>query len=463
MPNISPANRPSHEPARSRGFREPGRWVAGMGGLIGAALLASTLTWPGEESPLPTEEIALRLRAARIAGLQGNVEDQQVILEAIAREHPEDNSALIALLDLATSLPAGSDAAGRAREALRRLLLDPGRRAPASVMQAFAFDMKTPEQDLHRLAAILSARSLQPPVDPDIFLLLAGIQERLALPQEARATLGRLLEASGDPEVRQRCIHLDIELERWEDALALLTTQRSLIGPDKLRLPAILVFAALGRTKELDAEVAALGKDELLVTHHVLPLLVEVGFSLHDGGLTERAREWFDLLQEKFTDDPTLAMIRSSLYGREAGPGGAGDRTSERAPFDILNEGTALLSAGEAHAAYPLLERAAELLGDNDLAWFNLGLASADLQRWERAEAAFDRSFLLNPRFVRALVQRAQARLRLGRIPEATDDATRALEMDPRSKAAVLILHHCAKARGDERAASELLRRWSSM
>ncbi len=453
-------------PARMEAGRAAARRAAKAGGLAVISILALGAGPPEDEPPLPSEEVALKLREARIAGMEGRIEEQRRRLEEIARQHPDDSSALLALLDLATSLPAGSAEAAKARDALRQLLFEPGRDAPLSVLEGFAHGALASVEDLSRLASILAAGSAEKADAPARLFLLGLIQERLGRFEDARATMGSLLERTGDPELRLKCIHLDVELERWEDALGLLETQRRIVGPEKMRLTAILVYAALGRLQELDREVAALGSEELLVGHNMLPLLLQVGFVLHDGGRTDRARGWFNRLAERFPGEPSISEILAGLYGSEgAPPGGAGKDggRAERSAFDILNEGTALLAAGEVHAAYDVLERAVDLLGDNDVAWFNLGLAAADLQRWERAEEAFDRCVLLNPRFVRGLVQRAQSRLRLGRVAEAAADAERALELDRRCKDAVLILYHCAKARGDEKEATALMRRWEAM
>jgi tetratricopeptide (TPR) repeat protein len=69
----------------------------------------------------------------------------------------------------------------------------------------------------------------------------------------------------------------------------------------------------------------------------------------------------------------------------------------------------------------------------------------------------------LNPRFVKGLVQRAQARLRLERIDEAVADAEAALRLEPNTKAAYLILYHCEMARGNEKRAREMLTRYHAL
>lgn len=431
---------------------------------IALVLLAAGLLAPGPRAgeagaDLPPEDLAVRIRRARIAGQEGDISLQRRLLEGIAREHPEESSALVALMDLYLALPSGSAEAGATREVLGRLLLAPGRTAPLAVLQSFALDESATQDDLEMVIGVLEARAARGAPEPEALLLLAGLQERAGRLVQARETMGRLLELRGDPEVRQRCLYMDIELERWDGALDLLRAQRRVLGESRLRLAAALIYSALGRAEEVSKEVAALRSESLVFTRELIQPLIEVGFALHDGGFDTQARLWFGLLEERFEGDPSVRSASDGLFGAGTGRGDP----AQGLPVDLLNEGTALLSAGDSHRAYPILERAAALMEDSDLAWFNLGLAAADLQRWVEAEAAFDRAVGLAPRFLKARIQRAQARLRLGRVDEAAADAQAALEQDPAARDAVLILYHCARERGDEKEARRLLRRHDAM
>jgi tetratricopeptide (TPR) repeat protein len=438
---------------------------------IAALAVTLLLTAPAQgsepDSALPPEEVVLQLRAARIAGERGLVEEQRRLLDEIARAHPREPAALLALMEFYSSLPDGSAEAAKARSALRDLLLTPRRDAPLALLQRFALDHRTTKEDLELLAELLAVRTERREDEPGAFLLLSGIQESLDRREEARSTLGALLRQRGDPEVRQRCIHLDILLERWDEALRLVRIQRGVLGEKVLRLAAVQIYAALGMVKELRTEVTAFMSERVLLTHHHLPRMISAGFALYDDGHTKEAAEWFGFLSSRFADDPDLASIQAGLFHRPGQPGaraaGADPANDQRLPVDLMNEGTALLAAGDPHGAYPILKRAASILGENDLAWFNLGLAASELQRWREAEAAFHRAVTLSPRFVKGLVQRAQARLRLQRIDEAVADAEAALRLEPDTKAAYLVLYHCEMARGNEKRAREILTRYHGM
>lgn len=415
-----------------------------------------------DPDPLPSRDLARRIRSARIAGQMGRVDEQRRLLEEIAREHPENDLALTALMDLYLTFPRDSSQAAAARESLRKLLLDPARRPPVVILQAFAYNAATTDGDLDLLVRALDRRVSGRAPDPEALLLLAGLHTERGRREEARAVLGRLLEMRGDPEVRQRCIYLDIELERWREALPLLEQQRKVLGPSKLRLPAAIIYASLGRANELREEVAAIRTESLYLTRMLKGPLIRVGFALHDAGFEADARAWFALLHERFSGDPAITSIRAGLFGEgETMTLEDPDDLAWEGPIDLVNEGSALLSGGDAHSAYAVLRRAVALMEDNDMAWFNLGLAAADLQKWTEAEEAFHRAVTLNPRFVKGFIQRAQARLRLGRIDEAEADARLALSLDGRARDAMLILHHCARTRGDDEAAAEWMLRYN--
>lgn len=412
---------------------------------------------------LPSEEVVLQLRRARIAGECGQTDRQRRILEEVARENPDEIPAVLALMEFYRSLPSSSAEARSARRTLRRLLLDTEREAHVALLQRFAIDPDASDDDLELIREMLAARAAREE-DPATLRLLGALHEYFGHYEEARAAFGRALDLDPDPTVLGRCLSLDMELGRWKDALGLLRSGRAAAGNDLWRYTAVRIFSGLGRVEELDAELEAILREETYLPRVVLPDVIAAGFHLYDDGRTAHAERLFRHLASVFPEDLDLSTIIAHLFAGEK------EMSARSAQIDdlwrrqgdavaLVNEGAARLSAGDAASALEILKRATALLPDSDLAWFNLGLAAERLERWPEAEAAFESAVSLNPRFAKAVARRGIARLRLGRIPEACADGKRALELQPGLQQARYLLRLCEKTMEDEATAGERLRR----
>lgn len=433
-----------------------------LGIALAILLLAAA---PAAAATLPPEEVLLQLRRARIAGETGDRETQRRILESVASRHPEEIPAVLALMEFHRSLPSSSEVALQIRTTLRDLLLRPEGAAPVALLRRYAIDPAATDADLEFIAGLLVERTSSGRPDPAALRLLGGLQEYFGKLEEARATFGRALKMDPDPTLLGRCISLDMELERWDSALALFRSARLEAGSSLWRFTAIRIYSALGMVRELDVELLSLLGERTGVPGFALPALISAAFQLYDDGRQERAERLFRNLSARFPSNIELQAILATLF---AGAEEQAARTAEieelwrarDSPIDLVNEGASRLTAGDPHGALEILQRATSLLPDSELAWFNQGLAAAALQRNTEADAAFTRSIQVNPSFAPAFVQRGLVRLRAGRIDEAAADARRALKIEPGLKRPWFILSRCEEVRGNRKKASEHMRRY---
>jgi serine/threonine protein kinase len=104
------------------------------------------------------------------------------------------------------------------------------------------------------------------------------------------------------------------------------------------------------------------------------------------------------------------------------------------------NLGRAYRAASQFEAAREQIAMALELGDRSAGTWSNLAICELDLKHYNRALIGFDHALALDPHFVIALLGRAEALYRLGRIGEALQPLTRALEMEPDHPGALKLL-----------------------
>jgi hypothetical protein len=174
---------------------------------------------------IPPEEAVQQVRLARIAGMVGDTDSQREILEKLVKEHPGEPNLLLPLLEFFRTHSMPPSETEKVRGTLREALLAPGSDPPVELLRRFAADSRTTENDLILVRDVLQAGASEENADVAVLRLLVAIQGDLGQKEEQRRTLGRILEANPDPFVRSLCIGIDIDLGRWEDALALLRSQ----------------------------------------------------------------------------------------------------------------------------------------------------------------------------------------------------------------------------------------------
>jgi tetratricopeptide (TPR) repeat protein len=259
-----------------------------------------------------------------------------------------------------------------------------------------------------------------------------------------------------------RALRLDMELERWEDALALV--ERHLEDPvlgRTLRPFYLELLARTGRNDEMLQELGRLRSPAyagLLSTFGWSQLLKRVAWSLYDAGEREEVeRVWRRILEES-PDDLEARQVVAHLFASEE------ERAVHLAEVDrglaevssaeeLLDLGTEYLAAGDDQRAYELLSRIWPSARD-EVAWFNLALAALHLERWEEAAGGFREAIRRNPDRPQSHHHLATALQSLDRCDEAVPAFERGLALDPDRVSAWYWLAKCHEALGQDAAAA---------
>ncbi|KAM7539563.1 hypothetical protein Aperf_G00000023387 [Anoplocephala perfoliata] len=101
------------------------------------------------------------------------------------------------------------------------------------------------------------------------------------------------------------------------------------------------------------------------------------------------------------------------------------------------DQGNTLFKEGKYAEAIEKYTTAIRLAPENSLLYTNRALALCKLDRYASAEADCSIALNINPKLVKGLYRRAQARKALGKLEEAISDLKRILDIEPRNSAAL--------------------------
>jgi tetratricopeptide (TPR) repeat protein len=363
-----------------------------------------------------------------------------------------------------SGLPA--EEAAQLRRILTERLADPESSLPAGVLRYLIGNPDADEDELRLLLAAANARVK----DNDIEMLsaIAFLQFRLELFEDARETYEHLRELAPSQMLNWECVLLDIELERWADAAAGL---KPIVAKQGASLTARLMYidalSRLGERDEMLRQIDLLSSDNPLMTELINDTLADSAWNLYDAGKDLEAEAVFRrILASDPKNSQALAAVLN-LYGTEeeleahrAALESARDEETD--PHVLLEQGGNLLAAGDAEQALELLERASRSLPDEEIAWFNLGLAALKLERWDTAEQALLHATRINPGRADSFFNRGSALQKLGRCAEAIEALNRTLELAPDKTEAYYYLYACHVELGNDEAAQEALRLYNA-
>ncbi len=432
--------------------------------LAAAAPLAASLG-PGGSAALPPPECVRLLRQARIAEGKGELDEAMALLARAAEAFPQEVLPLEALLRLHEERGLAAEVAAELRERLVARLLDPSTPLPAGTASFLVESLEGQPALLGALATRLERRSADDP-DRKLLEVLAVAQGKLGLELEARRTLGRLIELEPSYAAVAMALKIDLEHERWHEALALL--EPLLDHPqhgEAWHSVHLELLARTGQTERVRAQLERLdrqGKQAVLSSDGHRSLLKEVAWNLYDAGETEMAELLWRRLLAEDAEDLEAQRVVAHLFGSEEERRAGAEQVDRQLAGDLepavlLDEGTSYLAAGDAARAYDLLARAAPGLGDDEAAWFNLGLAAKQLERWAEAAEAFARAVALNEARPETHAHLGTVLRELGRCGEAVAHMRRALQLDPDRTATWYYLAKCYEALGETGRAAEAM------
>lgn len=320
--------------------------------------------------------------------------------------------------------------------------------------------------DLELLRTHLAARLARFGDDPALLRLAAQLELRCHRPAAAREVFGRLLALKPDPALRRQCIDLDLELGKWDDALALIRAERRDGDDISLRMRAIKALIGAGRRDALEAELATFEGDAAGGRGVPVAPIVESGFHLLDEGREAEAEGLLRRLHRLVPGNQVVERIVVSLFGspEEQATFASRERlAADVSPRELVTQGSVRLAAGDAEGAFDLLSRATERSPQSDVAWYNLSLAARKLKRWDAMERASDRALVLRPDWIDARIVRAEARLQQDRFMAALDDLYAVERLKPGIKDVWGMMVACHRGMGNSLAAEKAYERYRQL
>ncbi len=447
------------------------------GDLAGAERLFAESAAPRE--PLPPAACVRMLRSARIAHIAGDTAAELESLHAAAKAFPGEIAPIYALLAYDRDHGLPHEERPRLEAELERTLADLDRPLPTSILRQVARDPETSIELIRQIETNLEKRV---PADggdaPDSLLAFqAELQHRLGRDQDAARTLGRLWRRTGDEATAWNLFRLDLELERWPEALEILEKHEDL--QEGLWSTHLHLLARAGRTDEalalvdrylqkLDADAEdgasdATGEDTAALDVNdgadsyantaAVRTIEDLAWSFRDAGDDAEAEKLFRRALARKPDDPHLEAILLHLYSSGEERQAQAEEVArawkeERDPQALLDEGTQRLAAGDAEGAVDLLARAAPQFPRTEAPWFNLGMAAYRLESWTQVDTALQRAAELNPERAASFFFRGVALTHLDRCGDAVAALEKALELDPGRTQAHYYLAECYRTLG---------------
>ena len=459
------------------------------------APVVATATAP---DTLPDEAIVLGLRRARLAEIVGDGDLERKILDELVASHPADPTALTGALEFYRRTAPDSEATRSLESRLVTSLSTPHQVIPIPLIADIARDPRSSEDDLERLAAILSRQPGEGADHVARLRLRVAILDRLGRTDDMLAALEELSRADPDPTIVMELRSRYAKAGKWEDVLRTvdrLPTEPWRIDPGWYRLEA---YGALGRFDDLGKEADALlgrlssSKSRVVLPHAQPVKLVArdaagpvsqkvdgtvagafypVLFELLDAGRREPAKRLIARLDEATGHAESVHRMRVMLFGTAAertayleasarATVGSGDESKIRAEADQR------LLEKDYRTAYDLFRHL--VLSDSNAfsgdvsGWFNYGLAAAETEHWDEVDTAMTRVLSLDPKMSRAFAQRARARIMQKNFASGISDAHAALAIDPACKQAFYAMYLAYQTQGDTENAQAWLRKFKA-
>jgi len=408
------------------------------------------------------------LRDARIALDAGDTQAGLRQLRRTAEAFPGEIVPILELWNFHQTVGLPDTEAAELRSLLTRRLADAESPLPPGVLKYLVENPDSSDDELELVLRSAVARSSVAPQDAELIESMGLLQLRLGRKDDARRSFGRLLELQPTDEARWRCIELDMQLERWEQAASLLAVfiERE-PSPPWARINYVRALGKLGRYEELAGQLDQLDADRQILMEAIGEILLEAAWEFRDRGRDAEAEQLFRKLVETkpYSEEAQAALLylyssEEERHEREMQLRQVWKEESD--PVKVLDRGASLLAAGDAAAALGFLERAAAELPDSEIAWYNLGLAAFRLERFDLAVEALGRAERINPARAEAWFNRGAALQKLDRCVEAVPELRRALELQPELSQAYFYLYVCHRALGDREASDDAYRRYSA-
>lgn len=406
---------------------------------------------------LPPVDLVRQIRLARIHERAGRTGEALAVLRSAVEAHPAQPGPLLAWIELLRRSNGADEDLAEVRGRLARLLASPDVDLSPHVLAPALASADFPEDELRTVRERLEARLAARPESAETLEMLADVHARLGDRESERAVVARLETLRPSREIEWRALALDSMLERWDGVVA--RASRMLAespSDDGLRFQLVRAAAAAGRVDVVASEEKPLlGRRgwETSLSHGVyLPL----AWSHWDAGRDVDAENAFRRALALDAENRVAADALAALFGV------GGDSMSPQAlddrweridnPVALVTEGAMRLAGGDPVGAVALLTRAVAIAPDDPIAHYNLGIAEAKLERWDRAIAALERATSLGPGRAEAWLAHGRALHGAGRPAEAIPSLEKALALRPDLARAHDVLWRCHAALGNREA-----------
>ena len=443
--------------------------IRALAAVVAMVLLApAAASSPGGAPDLPPEPCVLAVRTARIALETGDTAAGLARL----KEAAVTCGARLEPYLLVLELPEESGRAVAAEiEKIERRADSEEITLPLATLALAVANPRVSKEVVQRIAVRLEKRVAGGDRDSTTLRVLATAQARLGLHGPLEKTLQLVVATAPDPWARWALARLAMGSGHWKVAEKQLT---ALSGDDGLgflaRLALLKVYGATGnagKAVELASRLSRDAGDSILVRERVTRTLLDAAWAAWDRGDAGGARRLFEQVLTVAPDDreahDALRLVLVTPAEREAAQrsrmehlveGGNGPK--------LLEEGTKLLATGDAAAAWPLLDRGTRAEPSSAIGWYNLGLASQQLERWKDAVRAYGRAAELEPANAQASLGLGIALAKLGRCAEAVQALESARSMRPALYQADYYLWSCYTKLGRSDDARKALERYNA-
>ncbi|MBD3868401.1 MAG: tetratricopeptide repeat protein [Acidobacteria bacterium] len=396
---------------------------------------------PPEEPPsVPPLEYVRLMRQARIAEDLEQPEAALLILREALSLYPEEITVLTAMMSFHRRNNVSDEDTLKWRQMLLERLSNREKTLPPGTLGFLARNPDASEEESTEILDALRKRTAGVDPDPMILRHIAVLETRLELLEEARVTLGRLLQIDPSRALRMDCLSLDMHLEQWDGAAATMKTILETDDTPYYRGVYIYLLGKMGNYDEIlrQTEIMESGEpgDLKVIRGWLDRLLLRVAWDLRDAGKDAEAGELFRRI---LAGNPGHREARTTLlhlYSSEEEKSTRQEQLNVRWENEtnysmLLGEGVNRVAAGDYEGGYDLLERAAARKPREEAVWYNLGLAAMQLKRWETAERAFVNASRLNRSRMESVLYYGAALQELGRFEEAIVQLNNVQEMNP--------------------------------
>ncbi len=342
-----------------------------------------------------------------------------------------------------------------------------------TILDILASSEETPPDELEKIVPKLKSMVAEDPENPHLLRALARAQIRLKDQDGLRRSLESLVRLEPDPWTHWALARLCQRSEAWSCAekhlriLAQSDDPLSFLAESRL----IQLLSATDRSQEAVEMALKLAQENSdsgkLLKSTLTHTLISSAWLALDSGDNTGAQRLFDEVrridpENKIARQAAELIFVDPLQRAENQQRREREMTASEDGDAVLAEGAKLLAAGDASGGWKLLDRGTRLDPESVIGWYNLGIASQRLEKWEDAARAFKHATRLDPDNPVALLGLGRALASTGECSDATAVLEKLTSLHPELYQAQYYLWKCYQSLGRRDAAAEALKKYNA-